>query len=416
MRILFLSNLYPPHDLGGYEQWCQEMALALGRRGHSVHVLTSRYGTNGANPPEAMVTRSLYLQAGINRYHILGDFALRRQKERWNERELQRVFGETKPDLIVVWGMWNLSPKLPYELEQWASDRLAYYIASYWPIDEDIHREYWQEPTPGLLGSLVKTVVGRLGTWQFRQEDYPPQLQLSNAACCSRYVRDTLVQAGRLPGGSRVLYGGIDPEPFLIRSGCAHFEAEKVRLLYFGRLLPQKGVHTAIEALGLLHKWGEAKGVSLTLLGDGHPHYEAQLRALAAQQQVADRVIFAGRVGRSEIPAWLPNFDIFLFTSTWPEPFGRTIVEAMAAGLIVIGSSVGGSQEIFEHYAPDLLFQPEDAVTLATHIGRVRQNRLLQQEMVRRGRQVVCNYFTHERMAENFERWLLQLSHQKSSF
>jgi glycosyltransferase involved in cell wall biosynthesis len=212
------------------------------------------------------------------------------------------------------------------------------------------------------------------------------------------------------------LYGGIDPEPFLAEPDGAHFEAGKVRLLYFGRLLPQKGVHTAIEALGLLHQWGEAEGVSLTLLGDGHPQYEAQLRALAAEQQVADRVIFAGRVGRNEIPIWLPNFDIFLFTSTWPEPFGRTIVEAMAAGLVVIGSTVGGSSEIFEHYAPDLLFQPEDAETLAAHIGRVRHNQQLQREMVRRGRQVVCDYFTHERMAENFERWLLQLYHQKSSF
>ena len=44
MRILFLSNFYPPHAIGGYEQWCQEVADRLQARGHVVTVLTSRYG------------------------------------------------------------------------------------------------------------------------------------------------------------------------------------------------------------------------------------------------------------------------------------------------------------------------------------------------------------------------------------
>jgi glycosyltransferase involved in cell wall biosynthesis len=150
--------------------------------------------------------------------------------------------------------------------------------------------------------------------------------------------------------------------------------------------------------------------VTLTLLGGGHPDYEAELHRVAAEQQVADRVIFAGRINRSQIPEWLPNYDVFLFTSTWPEPFGRTIVEAMAAGLVVIGATVGGSREIFEHYAPDLLFQPGDAATLAAHIGRIRHSPQRQRELVERGRQVVCNHFTLERMAAELEQWFTQVT------
>ncbi|MBN2391114.1 MAG: hypothetical protein JXR84_10330, partial [Anaerolineae bacterium] len=65
MRLLFLSNLYPPFDIGGYEQWCQEMAVCLRQRGHTVHVLTSRYGVNGVSRSEQDITRTLYLQADV---------------------------------------------------------------------------------------------------------------------------------------------------------------------------------------------------------------------------------------------------------------------------------------------------------------------------------------------------------------
>jgi glycosyltransferase involved in cell wall biosynthesis len=207
-----------------------------------------------------------------------------------------------------------------------------------------------------------------------------------------------------------VIYGGIDPEPFFGRPARSHFENGTVRLLYFGSLLPQKGVRTAVEALGHLHRQGEGDGVTLTLLGGGHPDYEAELRTIAAEQRVEDCVTFAGRINRSQIPEWLPNYDVFLFTSTWPEPFGRTIVEAMAAGLVVIGATVGGSREIFEHYAPDLLFQPGDAKTLAVYIGRIRHDRQRQRELVECGRRVVCNHFTLERMAMELEEWFTQIA------
>ena len=57
MRLLFLSNLYPPYDLGGFEQWCQEVALRLRLRGHAVQVLTSRYGLERGQPSEVGVAR-----------------------------------------------------------------------------------------------------------------------------------------------------------------------------------------------------------------------------------------------------------------------------------------------------------------------------------------------------------------------
>jgi hypothetical protein len=52
MNILFVTNFYPPHSVGGYEQWCHEVAQILSTRGHQVCSLTSRYGERGSRIDE----------------------------------------------------------------------------------------------------------------------------------------------------------------------------------------------------------------------------------------------------------------------------------------------------------------------------------------------------------------------------
>jgi len=78
------------------------------------------------------------------------------------------------------------------------------------------------------------------------------------------------------------------------------------------------------------------------------------------------KVQFVNWVARSKIAKILSNHDVFLFTTISAEPFGRTIVEAMAAGLVVIGADVGGSREIFQFYPEEMIFPVNDAEALAS--------------------------------------------------
>ena len=146
--------------------------------------------------------------------------------------------------------------------------------------------------------------------------------------------------------------------------------------------------------------------MSLTILGGGHPEYEAYLRVTVKEWNLQDQVQFVGRVPKEEVPSWLGRFDVFLFTSIWPEPFGRTIIEAMASGLVVTGSDVGGSREILKDYSDELLFQPEDSSGLADRILRVMEDRSLRQDLVSPGRQMVLERFTLDRMVGDIEQWL----------
>jgi glycosyltransferase involved in cell wall biosynthesis len=410
MRLLFVSSFYPPHDRGGMEQLCQEVAVHLRGRGHSVQVLTSQYQACPETSDAYGVLRSLHLQANVHYYRPADFFLKRSAQEQANARALRRAIDQFSPHLIMIWGMWNLSRNLPYWAEQWMPGRVAYYIASTWPIDLDIHEEYWRLPANHPLTEWIWRRLRALTLWQLEREAYPPKLQFEHAMCCSQYIRDTLVESGALPVSASVLYNGIDPEPFW-RDLSVDIRPQEgpLRLLYFGTLVPQKGVHTAIKALGLLKQRGLLDHLELTILGSGHPQYEASLRALAARLDVADQVHFVGRVHRDEVPSWLRCFDVFLFTSTGPEAMARTVMEAMAAGLLVIGSEVGGQVEMLVKEENSLTFQPEDAVALANHIERVLNEPALLSRLAYAGQQTILERFTLDRMVDDIETWLTSI-------
>ncbi|MCC6300295.1 MAG: glycosyltransferase family 4 protein [Anaerolineales bacterium] len=409
MRILFLTNMYPPYDIGGYEQVCHEVAQGLKARGHEVKILTSRYGRPFLPDEDGEVLRSLYLQADLNYYRPVDFFLKRQAQERFNQDNLRSVLDDFAPDIVVVWGMYLLSHSLPHWLEQWMPERVVYYVASYWPSDEDPHRVYWKLSARTKIAERMKRPLRSLVVSQLQKEEYPPRLQFARTLCCSEYVKDRLVAAGKIPASSEVLYIGIDAAPF-DENPTTRSDPERapLRLLYFGRLIEDKGVHTAIQALSILKRQGFEENIELTVLGAGHPDYESRLRSMVSDLRVGEQVRFAGKVSRDEIPSVLSRYDVFLFTSIWPEPFGRTIVEAMLAGLIVIGSDVGGSREIFAKYDADLLYPAGDAGALASRLSLLLDGSKDKQQLVQRGRTLALERYALEAMITSFEGYIMQ--------
>ena len=411
MRFLFLSNLYPPHDRGGFEQLCFEMTTLLRQRGHTVRVLTSQYGVTDQTPNEPDVIRALHLEADMNYYRPRAFFTQRRQQQATDLATLRRTIEEFKPDRCVVWGMWNFSRTLPQLIEQMLPGRVAYYIASYWPNEPDLHAQYWNLPANKALGALIKAPLRALALAQLKHEGYPPRLQLARVRCVSQYVRDTLVQAKAVPESTGVLFVGIDPAPFLRPIDPAGPTVNApLRLVYFGSLVADKGVHTAIEALIELKKRGLADKVQLTIIGGGHPAYEEQLRAMTTKAGLTDRVQFVGRVPRAEVPAWLSRSDVFLFTSIWAEPMARSVMEAMAAGLLVIGSEVGGQIEMMQHEQNALTYPAGNAVALSNQIEVAWNDPALRVRLARAGQDMSLERFTLQRMVTDFEAWLNDLT------
>ncbi len=416
MRILFLSNFYPPFEIGGYEQWCQEVADGLRAHGHEVSILTSRHGGPAAEAAsEPNIRRELHLQADLNYYRPLDFFFKRRRRERENIAALERAIVELQPEALMVWGMWNLSHDLPRHAERRLPGRVAYFVSNYWPSDTDPHSIYWREPARRGATELLKKALRWIALRQLSGEAHSPPLQLQNAVCCSEYVRRSLIEDGKLPESAGVLLGGTDPRPFLEHSALERSDDDGIlRLLYFGRLIHDKGVHTAVEALGMLERDGAANNLSLTILGSGHPDYEAKLRAMIAARGVEGRVEMVRQAPREEIPRRLGQADVFLFTSIWPEPMARSVMEAMAAGLLVIGSEVGGQTEMLHDSENALTFQAEDAVKLAKLIRQASEDPAGRRQLAAAGQRMVLERFTLERMVADIERLLGEVANEAS--
>jgi starch synthase len=138
-------------------------------------------------------------------------------------------------------------------------------------------------------------------------------------------------------------------------------ESDRTRLLYVGFLRDSKGVRYLVDAMEALPETFE-----LTVVGGG-PEADA-LRSRAASGGAADRIEFTGQVPYDRVEQAYADADVFVHPGVWPEPFGRTILEAMQAGLPVVATNVGGPAETVPQ--EELLCEPGNPAALANAVKR----------------------------------------------
>ena len=405
MRILFLSNFFPPARPGGYTQWCHEVAERLSGRGHTIGVLTSRHESEKAPAGEQNIYRLLHLEGDLAYYQPLHFFTKWRKQHRENLVFLERAVKDFAPDLIFVWGMWALSKALPALAEQLLPGRVVYYLSDYWTSAVDMHTTYWQSPARRWPMQVTKQVLSRAAMSMLAKEDQP-DLKLERVICVSARVRDLLVEAGLPVQHARIIHGGTDIERFPdVRK--RDYASGHLKLLYAGQLVRHKGVHTAIEAMARLVNQRKINQITLTLLGSGHPDYEAFLRNLIEREGLQDFITFHTPVSKDEMPAILQQFDVLIFPSIYEEPLARMTQEAMASGVVVVGTMTGGTQEILKDGETGLTFAPEDAEGLARQVNRLIIDPDLYCRLAQAGRQTVLENFTLDKMVKEIEAYLV---------
>ncbi len=186
---------------------------------------------------------------------------------------------------------------------------------------------------------------------------------------------------------------GLDPNEFIV--------------LQLGRLVPRKGIDNVIRALALLPRDMPAR--LLVVGGDSVRPDDVltpeigRLRQLAQVLGVDDRVRFTGHRQRHELRHYYAAADVFV-TTPWYEPFGITPVEAMACGIPVIGSAVGGIQYSVSHGVTGLLVPPRDPKALARGLAHLRAHPMLARAMGRAGLRRARAMFTWEQVARDLNR------------
>jgi len=405
MRILFLSNFFPPARPGGYTQWCHEVAERLAERGHTIGVLTSRYELAKAPAGEQNIYRLLHLEGDLAYYQPFHFFTTWKKQHRENLVFLERTIKDFAPDLIFVWGMWALSKALPALAEQLLPGRVVYYLSDYWPSAPDMHTTYWQSPTRRGPMQVPKRALSKVAMSMLASEGQP-DLRLEQVICVSARVRELLVAAGLPIQHARIIHGGTDIERF----SAVHKQDDPsghLKLLYAGQLARHKGVHTAVEAMARLVNKQRTNQVTLTIVGSGHPDYEAFLRDLVERERLHDFVTFHKPVSKDEMPSTLQQFDVLIFPSIYEEPLARMTQEAMASGLVVVGTTTGGTKEILRDGETGLTFAPENPDGLADQVTRLIVDPDLRCRLAEVGRQTVLENFTLDKMVKEIEAYLV---------
>jgi glycosyltransferase involved in cell wall biosynthesis len=177
----------------------------------------------------------------------------------------------------------------------------------------------------------------------------------------SNAVRSVYVERGYDPTQIEVIPNMVDPSFDTDQTSGTESESPAKRVLYVGELSERKGVHHLIKSIGSL-----SDDFHLRVVGDGAER-EA-LEELVDKIGATERVTFTGWVPYEKIPGQYAFADVFVHSGVWPEPFGRTVLEAMQSGLPVVCTEVGGPADVVRD--AELRVQPGDPKELATAIER----------------------------------------------
>jgi len=181
---------------------------------------------------------------------------------------------------------------------------------------------------------------------------------------------------------------------------------EKI-IITTSRLVYKNGIDILIRAFAeLLGHASSVVSYKLLILGSGP--LEAELKDLAKELHVEENVSFLGHVSPEEIPRYLKGADVFVRPSR-SEGLGSSFLEAMAAGLPVIGTPVGGIPDFLKDQETGLYAAPDDPVDFAEKISLLFEDQALREKIVRNGRALVERQYAWDHIAEQMNRLFTEL-------
>jgi glycosyltransferase involved in cell wall biosynthesis len=186
---------------------------------------------------------------------------------------------------------------------------------------------------------------------------------------------------------------GVEPDVFK-PSEIAGPATDGFRVGYAGRFVAEKGIDVLLNALRDLGGEWQAD-----LAGSGPD--QARLAGLARRLEIADRVRFLPWMSSAQTVDYYRSLDVLVLPSrsrsNWKEQFGRVLVDAMACGVPVIGSTCGEIPNVVGDAG--LIFPEGNATALRDQLSAVQHDRSLRCDLAQRGRQRVLERFTQEQIA-----------------
>lgn len=402
MKILFVSEYYPPRIMGGGEINVETAAKALAKRGNEIFVLTSHHEGLKKTETKEGVTVLRRLDTGSNPSELAENVKRSFLFSKSIVKEVKAFLKKERVDIIHLIGAGIIAAQKLKENKV----PLFATIESYPALCPKGDRIFHGRSECAVKCSFPKFIscqydsgeIGKMknrwylkhnpAAWSLIYRHYAKlneALKHCHLIAISGYVQGLLLQQGH---ESEVIPNFLDVEMFATTVKNKPRKNEKTKILYLGSLIRSKGSEVLLEAI-------KGLDIECRLYGEGILKEELQRKI---QEQGLPAAIFSP-VPYAEIPSLYAYADIVAFPSLWPEPFGRIAIEAMAAGKPVIGSAIGGIKETITK-GTGILVDPGNVQQLRKAIELLMHDPALRKNMGLKGRRIAKELYAEERVAD----------------
>lgn len=365
MRIMIFAGYYHPHK-GGYEKNIHELSKRLVARGHRVTVVTCWNGKHERLDGVRIVRLPFWNLLG-------GTYPV--PKPSWTLDSL--LFRTRKPDMVITQTRFFTTSMLG-----WLYCKLHRGVPLI-HVERGTRHSVVASPVVNTLSKMVDHLVGGIIVRKAVMD-----VGVSQAACA--FIGH--IGGKRVGDKVRVIHNGI------VIPNIERREHDGTRVAFVGRLIQAKGVQDLIRAAARCND-GARMGLQLIVIGDGN--YRGVLEETGVKQ-LGDKIRFTGELGYGDVMQELARCDLFVNPS-YSEGLPTSVMEAMAMGLPVVATDVGGTGEIIDNGRTGVLVKAQCIRELMQAIMTTLGDRGMATEMGERAREAVRERFDWEGITDEWE-------------
>jgi glycosyltransferase involved in cell wall biosynthesis len=406
MKILFLSDDFPPASFGGAGIIAFRDAIALMKRGHQVSAITTTV-------KQQEVGKSFY--EGLEVHKIYSNCP-----ERWHAyttlnnrsvvKEISRTIDDTKPDVIHV---HNIHARISYASLKAAKlsgakvfltlhDAMSVAYGKLFPSDDGAHN--------------ISHKISSLKQWRQNKLSYNPYRNI-RIRYYLRYadhifvVSDALRRALEENGitGLTTLHNGIDAWEWTVGSADSESFRRRYNLvgrkvvLFGGRLSGAKGCRAALKALKALST--SVSSAVMLVVGSDSSQAALRMKKHAESLDINTKVIFAGWLDGASMKSATAAADLVIVPSVYLDPFPTVNLEAMACGKPVVGTKFGGTPEAVIDGETGYIIDPRDIGSFSAKMADLLNDEKKAEQFGRAGRERVIKEFSLDKHTCRLLKW-----------
>ena len=410
MKVGIVTRYYPPIIKGGSHISIYYIAKGLAEKGINVDIFTSSI-------PENMIDNEINEYIRIHRifkYDVSKNLFEMDKSSIMMARELKKILRNhnMKFDIFHAYGMDTI-PAIWFNKKY---GKTATSVNGYWATcpfwDHTINRELCFKCSLRRLsrcasskgsGNFIKKIfsIPYLQTSLMLKKYITKRLDL--LLSISESVKNILIQNGFDPKKMKVCYNMLDPNEYI--NPNKHFLQDLLNLdhstkiiLYTGRFAGYKGVEYIVESIPEVKK--RFDDVMFVFLGRGEGKRE--LKKYTKELKVEDNVIFGSFIDSEKMPDAYASSYCVVMPSTWPEPFARVPIEALASGTAIIATDIGGTPEIVIDKKTGLLIKPFNSSEISDAILMLLNDEKMRDHLIKNGREMVLERHSIHNCINNY--------------